>query len=429
MKPEIKQRIEQIKAGQVPDGYKRTKIGIVPTEWNNTCFSDLFVSKSEYTEDLVKYPLYSLTIEDGITAKSERYERSHLVKKENAYKVVEPNDFAYNPMNVRFGAVARHKGNIPVSVSGYYDIFTTKEKSDLEFMDNFLVSDKMISYYNKVSTGSLVEKQRVHFSEFIEFNLPMPSLKEREKIAEILSTQDKLIDLQQKKINELQKMKKVFLKKMFPQKGEKVPEWRFLQFADDWKQKKLGDIGTTYSGLSGKSKEDFGHGDARFITYMNVYSNSIANPEMVDPIEIDIKQNEVKIGDVFFTTSSETPEEVGMSSVLLANQGITYLNSFCFGFRPNLKFDLYYLAYVLRSKVVRDKIVILAQGISRYNVSKNKMMEIEIPVPSIDEQRQIGKCLHGIDKIIELHQCELEKMEEYKKSLMQMLLTGIVRVL
>ena len=75
MKSEIKQRIEQIKAGQVPDGYKKTKIGIVPTEWENVHFGDLFITKNEYTEDLDKYPLYSLTIEDGIIAKSERYER------------------------------------------------------------------------------------------------------------------------------------------------------------------------------------------------------------------------------------------------------------------------------------------------------------------------------------------------------------------
>lgn len=77
----------------------------------------------EYTNDLDRFPLYSLTIEDGVTAKTERYERSHLVKKKNLYKVVRPNDFVYNPMNVRFGAIARYKGSSPVAVSGYYDVF------------------------------------------------------------------------------------------------------------------------------------------------------------------------------------------------------------------------------------------------------------------------------------------------------------------
>lgn len=82
--------------------------------------------------------------------------------------------------------------------------------------------------------------------------------------------------------------------------------------AFSWEQRKLGDIGETYTGLSGKTKADFGHGQARFVTYMNVFSNPISNPEMTEPIEIDPKQNEVEVGDVLFTTSSETPEEVGM---------------------------------------------------------------------------------------------------------------------
>jgi type I restriction enzyme S subunit len=166
----------------------------------------------------------------------------------------------------------------------------------------------------------------------------------------------------------------------------------------------LREIGTTYTGLSGKSKSDFGHGAAKFITYMNVFSNPITSPEAVEPIEVDDRQNEVQEGDVFFTTSSETPEEVGMSSVLLKNQGKTYLNSFCFGYRPTEKIDGNYLAYMLRSDNVRNKIIFLAQGISRYNISKNKMMEIAIPLPNYKEQEKIGLYFRQLDNLITLHQ-------------------------
>lgn len=242
MTPEVKKRIEQIRQGIVPEGYKKGKIGIVPIKWNEVPFSTLFTSTSEYTDDLKQYPLYSLTIEDGITAKTERYERSHLVKKENSYKVVRPNDYAYNPMNIRFGAVARHKGDIPVAVSGYYDIFTTVHESDLVFMDSFLTYGPMITYYNKVSTGSLVEKQRVHFSDFLEFSLALPPLEERKKIAEILATQDKAIELQGRKIEELKRFKKGCLEKMFPRKGQKVPETRFPGFTGDWEQRKAKEL-------------------------------------------------------------------------------------------------------------------------------------------------------------------------------------------
>ena len=163
-------------------------------------------------------------------------------------------------------------------------------------------------------------------------------------------------------------------------------------------------MGQTYTGLSGKTKDDFGHGQARFVTYMNVFSNPISNPEMTEPIEIDPKQNEVEVGDVFFTTSSETPEEVGMSSILLEKRGKTYLNSFCFGFRPSEKIDSYYLAYMLRSDSARAKIILLAQGISRYNISKNKVMEIAVSLPSLDEQKMIGQYFSQLDNLITLHQ-------------------------
>ena len=197
------------------------------------------------------------------------------------------------------------------------------------------------------------------------------------------------------------------------------PQLRFAGFDDTWEQRKLGEMGQTYTGLSGKTKDDFGHGQARFVTYMNVFSNPISNPEMTEPIEIDPKQNEVEVGDVFFTTSSETPEEVGMSSILLEKRGKTYLNSFCFGFRPSEKIDSYYLAYMLRSESTRAKIILLAQGISRYNISKNKVMEIAVSLPSLDEQKMIGQYFSQLDNLITLHQRKYDKLTNVKKSMLE----------
>ena len=163
-------------------------------------------------------------------------------------------------------------------------------------------------------------------------------------------------------------------------------------------------MGETYAGLSSKSKEDFGHGEAEFVPYMNVFTNPIADVAMTEAIEIDDRQAKVKNGDVLFTTSSETPEEVGMSSVWLKNGSNTYLNSFCFGFRASESINSYYLAYMLRSSGVRRKIVFLAQGISRYNISKKKMMEIKVPMPISAEQRQLGEIFRQLDNLITLHQ-------------------------
>lgn len=197
------------------------------------------------------------------------------------------------------------------------------------------------------------------------------------------------------------------------------PKIRFKGFTKDWEQRKLGDIGSTFTGLSGKTKEDFGHGDAQFITYMNVFSNPVANLEMTEAVEIDAKQNCVKKGDVFFTTSSETPEEVGMSCVMPENKDNIYLNSFCFGYRPTEKFDLDYLAYVLRADSFRQEMTFLAQGISRYNISKNKVMEVSIPIPNLEEQTMVGQYFSNLDHLITLHQRKCEQTKKLKKYMLQ----------
>lgn len=242
---------------------------------------------------------------------------------------------------------------------------------------------------------------------------------EQEQIGAYFKQLDRLITLHQRKYDKLTKVKKSMLEKMFPKNGANVPEIRFKGFTDAWEQRKLGDMGTTFTGLSGKTKEDFGHGDAKFITYMNVFSNPVADLKMTESVEIDTKQNCVKAGDVFFTTSSETPEEVGMSCVMPENADNVYLNSFCFGYRPVEKFDLNYLAYVLRADSFRKEMAFLAQGISRYNISKNKVMDVEIPVPILAEQSKVGQYFRNLDHLITLHQRELEKLKILKKACLE----------
>lgn len=428
MTPKVKKRIEQIRQGIVPEGYKKGKIGIVPIKWNEVPFSTLFTSTSEYTDDLKQYPLYSLTIEDGITAKTERYERSHLVKKENSYKVVRPNDYAYNPMNIRFGAVARHKGDIPVAVSGYYDIFTTVHESDLVFMDSFLTYGPMITYYNKVSTGSLVEKQRVHFSDFLEFSLALPPLEERKKIAEILSTQDKVIELQGRKIEELKRFKKGCLEKMFPRKGQKVPEKRFPGFTDDWEQRKLSEMcGTFEYGLNAAAKEFDGKNKYIRITDIDDASREFLLSDLSSPdICLDgMSKYLLSSGDIIF---ARTGASVGKTYIYRENDGIVYFAGFLIRAKVNQDNDAEFVFQSTLSPSYEKYIRITSQRSGQPGVNAQEYGEYDLFAPSKEEQQRIGHFLRGIDNLITLHQRKLEEMKNQKKALMQLLLTGIVRV-
>ena len=186
-------------------------------------------------------------------------------------------------------------------------------------------------------------------------------------------------------------------------------------------------MGETFTGLSGKTKEDFGHGDAEFVTYMNVFTNPIAASNGTENVEIDGCQSLVQYGDVLFTTSSETPEEVGMSSIWLENRANVYLNSFCFGYRLVVNFDPHYIAFMLRSAPIRKKFIFLAQGISRYNISKNKVMEMTVPMPKLNEQKIIGVFFTHLDNLITLHQRKLDKMKELKKAFLDLIFSQKLR--
>ncbi len=301
---------------------------------------------------------------------------------------------------------------------------------------SFLIDNNMMSYlfdssWNRYFGKTLFEKLRLsrfaqvgaipsfNGSDVENIKVMVPEIEEQQKIGSFFKQLDEIIALHQRKLDLLKEQKKGYLQKMFPKNGAKVPELRFAGFADDWEERKLGEVGNTFTGLSGKTKEDFGHGEGKFITYMNVFSNPVADLDGLESVEIDNKQFQVKAGDVLFTTSSETPEEVGMSSMWLGNADNIYLNSFCFGYRPTIEFDKYYLAFMLRSAPIRKKFQLLAQGISRYNISKNKVMEMSIPVPSIEEQELLGAFFNNLNQTIALHQRKLDLLKEQKKGFLQ----------
>ena len=303
---------------------------------------------------------------------------------------------------------------IPTGVHDGFLIFYNP-KFDIEFMFQWLQKyrknwSKFGQPGSQVNLNSeIVRNQKVY----------IPEEKEERDIANLFFKIDRLLDLKQQKIESLELLKNVLLQKLFPKHDKKIPELRFKVFNDEWTKEKLSKLGHTFSGLSGKNKRDFGHGKAKYITYMNVFKNPLTSKTGLDNIEVDSKQHTVKYGDVLFTMSSETPEEVGMSSVWKYHLENIYLNSFSFGYRHGTKFDLNFLAFMFRSQVLREQIKILAQGISRYNISKNKMMDILAYFPTEPEQQKIGNLLSKVYQLIELENKKLEDLQQFKKCLLQ----------
>ena len=240
------------------------------------------------------------------------------------------------------------------------------------------------------------------------FNIPNDR-SEQDKISKILSKLDKIVNLQQRKLKLLRTLKSGLSFKLFNKKH-----------LNNLSQISLDQIGQTYSGLTGKSKKDFGHGHAFYVSYLNVNQNEIGNPKQIDRIEIDKKQNLVQKNDIFFTISSETPEEVGLTSLWPVSCKSLYLNSFCFGFRINTKmFIPLYLGYLFRSEYFREKVLPLAQGISRYNLSKNNVLKIKIGQEEIAIQEKYAKVMNDLDSDILRQKKKVKELKLCKKFLLQ----------
>jgi type I restriction enzyme S subunit len=187
--------------------------------------------------------------------------------------------------------------------------------------------------------------------------------------------------------------------------------------------KALGELGDFYGGLTGKSKEDFKDGNAKFITYMNVFNNLDVNTDISDRVKIGEteRQRTVQLGDVLFTGSSETPDECGMAAVMTTQSDEPlYLNSFCFGFRL---FDAALLLpgfskYLFRSEELRKQIVRTASGVTRFNVSKEKMKKVRIPLPPIPVQRKIVEILDNFTELTAELTARKTQYEYYRDSLL-----------
>ena len=229
----------------------------------------------------------------------------------------------------------------------------------------------------------------INTKNFSECYVGIPSKEEQQKIADLLRLIDERIATQNKIIDKLQSLIKGLNDTLYAQHGDEV----MTSFAE---------LGTSYSGLSGKSAQDFGSGKP-FITYLNVYSNNIINKNDFQYVAIKDgeKQNIVEYGDVLFTLSSETPNEVGIGSVFLGKEKV-YLNSFCFGIHITNMEEAFppYLSYYVSSTAFRKFIYPYAQGSTRFNLCKADFEKASIKLPTLENQKRIYSILSHIDNKI-----------------------------
>ncbi len=307
---------------------------------------------------------------------------------------------------------------LPANTNQAFAIIRLKNKKMLWFVFYTLQSKAIMIYINQcLSVGA---QPNLSLKQMGDFQFFTGAIEEQKKIANFLTTTDTKIQQLQQKQTLLQQYKKGVMQQLFSQA---------LRFKDDdggdypdWEESQLGDIGKTYNGLTGKTAVDFGSG-MPFVTYKQIFDSTQIDLSKCSFVAIseNERQNKVRSGDVFFTISSETPSEVGYSSVLLNCVGNVYLNSFCFGYRVKSKEKLLpeYAQYAFMSDGFRRKVVRLAQGSTRYNMSKTGLMNLKLFLPTKLEQQKIANFFSAIDKKITQTTQQLHQAQAFKKGLLQ----------
>ena len=403
-------------SNNIPHGYKATALGIIPQEWevkslNKACdFLDsqrIPIKDSERAKISGIYPYYGAS---GIID----YVNNYIFNDDLILLAEDGANIINRSTPIAFLV------NGKIWVNNHAHVLKAKPSFDRYYLCAYLESLK----YDKYNTGTAQPKLNREVCEKIP--ILAPPLAEQRKIAEVLGVWDEAIEKQARLIEKLALRKRGLMQRLLSAK------LRLPGFSEPWQKVKLGDIGDTYNGLSGKNKDDFEYGNAQFIPYINVFSNERIDTNNLGCVQIkpNEQQNTVKYGDIFFTVSSETPDEVGMASVLLEHLDNTYLNSFCFGYRLNNFSTLnpFFAAYLFRTEHFRNYMSVLAQGSTRFNISKKEVMKLKIDLPTIEEQTAIAEVLTAADREIELAKEKLERLRRQKRGLMQQLLTGKKRI-
>ena len=312
------------------------------------------------------------------------------------------------------------KGEVMITCAGTVGKCVVYDGEDAYFQDSNIVwIDNPTQYISNGFLFHLLSKVdwrklnsttiiRIYNDDLRNLKMSYPRKEEQQKISHLLSLLDERIATQNKIIEKYESLIKGLNDSLYAQYGDDV----LTSFSS---------LGFSYSGLSGKSAQDFGSGKP-FITYLNVYSNNIINEKDFQYVAIKEgeKQNVVEYGDVLFTLSSETPEEVGIGSVYLGNENV-YLNSFCFGIHIiNTKIAFPpYLSYYVSSTPFRKFIYPYAQGSTRFNLCKVDFEKASIKLPSLENQKRIYSILSHIESKTETEKSLLDLYNSQKQYLLR----------
>jgi type I restriction enzyme, S subunit len=389
--------------------------GRIPEDWGFVTLGSLFVERKEKSNDQKAFPLYSLTIEKGVTPKTERYERSFLLKDEesNEFSVVYPGDFVFNPMNLRFGAVAYSRESLPVLVSAYYNVLTPENRAlNHDFMESLLRCDEVMDLYERIAIGSLVEKRRIHLSILNETYIPLPTINEQEAIGVSLSKWDRTIDLTERLIAAKQERRRWLSQQLLTGKR------RLPSFSEPWRNVHLVTVFT--------NRIETNRADLPLVAITG--ENGVVSRD--DLVRRDTSSEDkgaylrICPGDIGYNTMRMWQGVCGLSKIEgIVSPAYTIVT-------PTDEVDGEFMALLFKSPALVHLFHKHSQGLVKdtLNLKWRHFAEIRVSIPKKAEQQAIAAVFRLADRELSLLRTQLDALRKQKKGLMQILLTGRVRV-
>ena len=280
-------------------------------------------------------------------------------------------------------------------------LLSIKSNHDVFFLENAINTLKIVIE----STGV----PQLTVPQLAKYEISFPkSLDEEERIGTYFRNLDHLITLHQRKYDKLTNMKKSMLEKMFPKNGANVPEIRFKGFTDAWEQRKLKELATFAKG-TGYSKSDLTEQGTPIILYGRLYTKYETKINDVDTFAIAKKSSVYSTGnEVIVPASGETAEDIARASYV-AKSG------FLLGGDLNIIYPIdriepTFLALSISNGEQQKSLAQKAQGKSVVHIHNSDLESIKISYPKMEEQEKIGRYFLNLDRLITLHQRELEKL-------------------
>ena len=413
---------------EVRRGYKLTDVGVIPENWNVKRLGELgeaLIGLTYKPSDVRKHGmlvLRSSNIQNDVLA----FDDNVFVDTEIPERIkVRSGDVLVCVRNGSRNLIGKATLLDERTVGMTFGAFMAVYRSPIGKLTSYLFQSEILKRQINEHLGATINQ--ITNKSLNSFRVPVSPLDdERRAIAAALSDVDALLDGLDRLIAKKRDLKQAAMQQLL------TGQTRLSGFSGEWEVKRLGELGATYGGLAGKSKGDFGHGDAQYIPFMNVMGNVVIDANFLERVDIKLgeSQNRVQSGDCFFNGSSETPGEVGMCALLTKQIDNLYLNSFCFGFRLKTGADAsgLYLANFFRSRQGRDLLASLAQGAIRYNLSKQALLSVEFPCPTIEEEIAITEILSDMDAELAALEARRDKTRDFKQAMMQELLTGKTRL-